>query len=178
MEFNTVIQARRSIRKYHNKEVNHSLIEEMIQSAIMAPSWKNSQTARYHVVTKDEILARIKDDCLPTFNAENVKNAPVLIVTSFIRDCSGYEKTGQPSNELGNYWGCYDLGLHNQNLILKATELGLGTLIIGIRDEERLRKLLNIPTTEIIISVIAVGYPDIFPKAPKRFQVSDITKFY
>lgn len=178
MDFDTVINARRSIRKFHNKKVERKHIEEMLQSAIMAPSWKNSQTARYYVIENEEMLTRIKAECLPPFNAENVKEAPVLIVTSFIKNCSGYDKTGEPSNELGNYWGAYDLGLHNQNLILKATELGLGTLILGIRKEDMFRKLLNIPTAEIIVSVIAVGYPNISPAVPKRYQVSDITKFY
>lgn len=178
MDFDTVINTRRSIRKYQDKKVDRIYIKKIIDSAIMAPSWKNSQTARYHVIEKEEMLTKVKEDCLPTFNAENVKDAPVLIVTSFLKDCSGYDKTGNPSNELGNHWGSYDLGLHNQNLVLKATELGLGTLILGIRQERTLRKLLHIPNEETIVSVIAVGYPDISPQPPKRYQVSDITRFY
>ncbi|MFQ7173914.1 MAG: hypothetical protein ACLRQF_18750 [Thomasclavelia ramosa] len=48
--------------------------------------------------------------CLPEFNQENCKNAPVLIA-SFIPNRSGFERDGTPSNELANGWGCYDLGL-------------------------------------------------------------------
>ena len=54
-------------------------------------------------------------------------------------------------------WGCYDLGLQNENLILKATDLGLSTLIMGLREADRLREILNIPETETIVSVIAIG---------------------
>lgn len=46
---------------------------------------------------------------------------------------------------MGNGWGCYDLGLQNENFVLKAAELGYGTLIMGLRDGEQLRKVLDIP---------------------------------
>ena len=80
--------------------------------------------------------------------------------------------------ELGNGWGCYDLGLQTMNLLLAATELGLGTLVMGIRDEKRIRELLSIPSQETIVSVIAVGYPDIDPLQPKRKSVTDITTYH
>ena len=47
-------------------------------------------------------------------------------------------------------------------MILKATELGLATLIMGIRDEKKIREMLNIPTEEIIVAVIALGIGDTF----------------
>ena len=40
---------------------------------------------------------------------------------TFVKDRSGFEKSGEPSNELGNGWGCYDLGLQTMNLLLAAT---------------------------------------------------------
>ena len=75
-------------------------------------------------------------------------------------------------------WGYYDLGLHNENFILKAKELGLDTLIMGIRNSEAIRKELNIPETETIVSVIAVGYGTVVPNKPKRKNTEDILKFY
>lgn len=178
MELETVIKQRRSIRKYKNEAVNLEKIKQIIQAGIEAPSWKNSQTARYHVITSKELLEEFKTTCLPAFNQENCKDAPVLIVTTFIKNRSGFERDGNPSNELANGWGCYDLGIHNQNMILKATELGLATLIMGIRDEEKIRGMLNISEQEIIVAVIAVGIGDIDPERPKRKAVEDITTFY
>ena len=69
-------------------------------------------------------------------------------------------------------------GLANQNLILKATELGLGTLVMGIRDERAIRDLLEIPVQETIVSVIGVGYPDIEPSMPKRKTIEEVSTFY
>ena len=99
----------------------------MLRCAMEAPSWKNSQTARYHVITSSTILQAMKQEGLAPFNAENTKDAPVLIVTSFVKDVAGFDKDGTPSNELGNLWGAYDLGLHNENLLLKARDLVLST---------------------------------------------------
>ena len=49
MELQTCIDQRRSVRKYMDKPVPRELIREIIQAAIMAPSWKNSQVSRYYV---------------------------------------------------------------------------------------------------------------------------------
>lgn len=157
MELKDAMNKRRSIRKYQKKEVSDAMIETLIEAAIQAPTWKNSQTGRYHVVRSQQMLEKLKWEGLARFNGENAEDAPILIVATFVKDRSGFEKSGEPSNELGNGWGCYDLGLQTMNLLLAATELGLGTLVMGIRDEKRIRDLLSIPPQETIVSVIAVG---------------------
>lgn len=179
MELQTVLENRRSIRAYDpEKKVEKSQIEEMIQAAIYAPSWKNSQTARYYVAMSEEVKEKIRTECMPEMNAAKVQDAPVLIVTTFVGHRSGFERDGQPTNEAGEGWGFYDMGLHNGNLLLKATELGLDTLVIGIRDADKLRSVLSIPETEIVGAVIAVGYRAVDPQMPPRKSVEDIAKFY
>ena len=91
MELNEAIAKRRSIRKYQKKEVAKELIDEMITAAIEAPTWKNSQTGRYHVVMSEEMLEKVKWEGLARFNAENTEEAPVLIVETFVKDRSGFE---------------------------------------------------------------------------------------
>ena len=49
---------------------------------------------------------------------------------------------------------------------------------MGIRDGEKLREVLEIPESEIVVSVIAVGYPAKAPARPKRRAVEDIAKFF
>ena len=85
---------------------------------------------------------------------------------------------GNPVNEAGDGWGYYDLGLQNENLLLKATELGLDTLVMGIRDGEAIREMLNIPETENVVAVIAVGYKAKEANMPKRKEVEEIAKFF
>lgn len=179
MEFNKVVEARRSIRHYDaDQPVSREQIEEMLQAAIQAPSWKNSQTARYYVVMEPQLLETVRTTCLPAFNAVNVSGAPVLIVTSFIKNRSGFNPDGTPSNELGDGWGFYDLGIHNEHLVLKAADLGLDTLIMGIRDADKLRSLLDIPEEETIVAVISVGYRSQDANMPKRKAVAEIARFF
>lgn len=178
MEFQQVIESRRSIRKYNpEQKVTKEQMEELIQAAIMAPSWKNSQTARYYCVMSEEMLEKVRTECLPQFNANNSLGAGALTVTTFVKNRSGYEKTGEPTNELGNGWGLYDLGIANENLILKAADMGLGTLVMGIRDETKLREVLDIPEDQIVVSVIAVGYPTVIPEKKKRKAVEEVAVF-
>ena len=173
MELSTAITNRRSIRKYDTtKNVSKEQIEELISSAIYAPSWKNSQTARYYCAVEPTSIDIIKN-ALPEFNQKRC-NGAALIVTTFVHNCSGFTTQGEPENECGNGWGYYDLGLANQNILLKATDMGLDTLVMGIRDAEIIRKALSIPDEETIVSVIAVGYTDTNPDMPSRKATDEV----
>ncbi|MCD7892553.1 MAG: nitroreductase family protein [Erysipelotrichaceae bacterium] len=173
MEFQDVIESRRSIRKYLDKEVSDEDLKQVLDAAILAPSWKNSQVSRYYVAKSKEMVEKVYR-CLPEFNQNNVKNAPILIVSTIVLNRSGYNKDGTPTNELGNGWGYYDCGLHNMNLVLKATDLGLSTLIMGIRDSEAIKEVFDIPDNQSVVSVISLGYGDIDPQMPKRKTIEDI----
>lgn len=176
MELQKAMEARRSIRKYQKRDVEPEKIEAMIQAAILAPSWKNSQVTRYYVAC-NKTLEEVKS-ALPEFNQRNAENAPVLIVSTIVLNRSGFERSGEPSNELGNGWGYYDCGLQNMNLLLKATELGLSTLVMGIRDAGKLREILHIPEEESVVSVISVGYGDTEAAMPKRKKVEEIVHYF
>lgn len=178
MEFETLMEKRRSVRAYDpEKRVTEEQIKQIIQAGIQAPSWKNSQTSRYYAILDDESCKKFAETCLPAFNIKNSDGAS-LIVTTFVANRVGFDReSGKAVNECGNGWGFYDLGLQNENLILKAKELGLDTLIMGIRDGEKIREMLQIPEQEIIVSVIAVGYGTTEPAKPKRKMPEDILTF-
>ena len=179
MEFTKLVEERRSIRAYQEgTQVEQSVLEELFRTVLQAPSWKNSETGRYYVVTSEEKLKEVKKNCLPEFNQKRCVNAPVLIVTAFEKNLSGVNQEGNPENELGNEWGAYDLGLQNAYLILKAKELGLDTLIMGLRDEEALRKALDIPESQEVASVIALGYRESDVTAPKRKELNQVVTFF
>ncbi|WP_294482077.1 nitroreductase [uncultured Ruminococcus sp.] len=177
MEFQNLIESRRSVRKYAEKEVTREQVEEIIKAAQEAPSWKNQQTSKYYCVLSKEKREEIRTTCFPSFNEQRSLNA-ALIVTAYEKNNVGFDDNGQPINELGNGWGCYDLGLQNMIFMLKARELGLDTLVMGIRDGQKLRAALNIPENEEIGAVLALGYADEEPKKPRRRELSDIAKIF
>ena len=178
MELNQIYAERRSIRSFAaGKKVSRETVEEILQAAAQAPSWKNSQTARNYVVLSESVLSEVRERCLFAANRKNCQNAPVLIVTTFVKGQSGFDNQGNPANELGDQWGAYDLGLHDAYLILKARELGLDTLIMGIRNGEELRKLLQIPQDQQVTAVIALGYRAADPQTPRRKALEETAVF-
>lgn len=177
MEFQSVIEARRSVRAFDaDRTVTKEQVTELVEAGILAPSWKNSQTARYYCLLEHEKCNAFAKECLPDFNSNSAKGA-ALVITTFVANRSGFDRDGNADNEAGNGWGFYDLGMHNENFILKAKEMGLDTLVMGIRDADKIRAFLSIPETEIIVSVIAVGYGAVNPDKPKRKQAEDILQF-
>lgn len=173
-----IAAVRRSIRKYDgSKDVSREELETIIRFAQEAPSWKNQQTSRYHVVCNPDIIAKLRA-CLGGTNPQKTEGTKALIVTSFRRNIVGFNREGEPDNEVGNGWGFYDLGLQNAYLLLKAAEEGLDTLVIGIRDEPSIRALLNIPEDETIAAVIAVGHRAEEPQRPPRKELEKIATFY
>lgn len=179
MEFSQLIESRRSIRNYKkDMQITPDQIRVLIDAAQQAPSWKNTETGRYYAVLSPDMILKIRETALPAFNAERTENAVALIVTSFVKAVSGFRNDQTPENELGDEWGAYDLGLQNENLILKARETGYDTLIMGIRDAGHLRELLDIPENEEIVSVISVGVREDDPKKPVRKPMDEILKFF
>ncbi|MEG0368192.1 MAG: nitroreductase family protein, partial [Coprobacillus sp.] len=79
MELQDVLETRRSIRKYKDAMVSEEDIQSILEAAILAPSWKNSQVTRYRVIKSKDMLESIKGT-LPDFNYQNVKDAPILII--------------------------------------------------------------------------------------------------
>lgn len=175
MELQTCIEQRRSVRKYKNQSVPRELIREIITAATFAPSWKNSQVSRYYVAegnAKKELASYLGE-----FNGRNVQDAPVLIVSMVVNKRSGFTRAGEYETHLKDGFQYYDCGMQSMNLCLKAYELGLATLVMGIYDEAAIRKLFDIDESQIIVAVTAVGYADGETSMPKRKSVDDITVF-
>lgn len=176
----TILSERRSIRKFNPEAtIDNDTINAIIGAAIEAPSWKNQQTSRYHVVVSPEAKSALLE-CLHPINQQTVKDASALVVTTFVKDRVGFDRQGTPDNELGNGWGIYDLGLHNAFFLIKAAELGVDTIVLGLRDADAIRRTLNIPEQETIVAVIGLGQraEDATVVRPKRKTVEDITVFY
>ena len=84
MEFQNLIEKRRSVRKYVERNtVTKDEILSMIKAAQEAPSWKNSQTGRYYCIMDEKNVEQFRRECLPEMNAGKCENA-VLLVSTFV----------------------------------------------------------------------------------------------
>ena len=156
MKFSELIEARRSVRKYAKTEISKDEMTKIVEEALNAPSWKNTETTRYYAAIGDDVKAKIWSDALPGFNAASSENAAALVAVTFVPGESGY-MGDTPANELGEMWGAYDCGLASSYFVLTAKNHGWDTLIMGIRDTAKVKSILGIPEKEILTSVIAVG---------------------
>ncbi len=172
------IKGRRSIRKYKATPVSHDLLNEIIETASYAPSWKHSQIARY-IAVEGALKDQIADECTEMFpgNGVIIKNAPMLIALTFIKGRSGYERDGSFTTAKKDTWQMFDAGIAAEAFCLAAYEKGLGSVIMGIFDEAKAASLLEIPENQELAALIPVGYPDEAPIAPKRKAVTDLLTY-
>jgi len=162
MDLITGIKERRSVRKFEAKKVPHELLEEIVNIAAYAPSWKNTQTARYIVVEDAEKIAALAtEECTLgfTYNIKTMSKAPALVLLTAVTGRCGYEKDGSFTTPKGDKWEMFDAGIAAQTFCLAAHEKGLGTVIMGIFDEEKVGQVVEIPEGQQLEAIIAIGYP-------------------
>lgn len=176
MNFDTVLENRRSIRKYAKAPIEKETIEELVKAASLAPSWKNSQSRRYYAAYSPEAVNYVRNEVLAEMNRTKTENASCYIISCAKKKQSGLGTEDEYANEIEEGWSLYDLGLADENLLLKGYEMGFGTLVMGIRDSSKIREYFKVPEDEIIMSVIAIGKPAIEPVIPKRKDLDEILK--
>ena len=167
MEFKELLAKRRSVRAY-SEGISEEELNRIMEAVLMAPSWKNAQTGRYYAAVTPEAVQEVYD-ALPGFNQKSTVHAAYIVCT-FKKGIVGNPGEGQ------DLWGSYDLGLQNAYLLLKAKEAGYDTLIMGLRDEEKLREIFQIPEDEILLPVIAIGKAAEEPALRPRKTLAEILK--
>lgn len=177
MNVTECLKTRRSIRRYKTDPIDHSVIDSIVSLASYSPSWKNTQITRYIAVEDPSLLAEIADKYTPEYNSNIIRQVPVLMAVAFRKGRSGYERDGSFTTKKGDRWQMFDVGAACQSFCLAAWNQGLGTVIMGVFDEEGISRLLEIPDDQELAALIAIGYPDIEPSAPKRKTVAELLQY-
>ena len=175
MEFKELIEARRSVRKYAPGEISKDEMSAIVGEALNAPSWKNTEVTRYYAAIGAEAKDRLWKEALPGFNVTSTAYAAALVAVTFKKGESGYMGTAA-ANELGEMWGAYDCGLASAYFVLAAKNHGWDSLILGIRDAEKIKALMGIPEDEVVTSVIALGKAAQSAGKPSRKPIGDVLK--
>jgi len=170
MDIFEVIRERRSIRKYRQTPVEAEKLEQVLEAARRAPSWKNGQCWRFLVVDDPQRRAAL----LQAFPEENpgyraIATAPLAIVV-----CADPAESGV---ENGIAYYIADAAIAFEHLCLAAHALGLGSCWMGWFDEGAIRAALGIPETIRVIGITPLGYPDQEPKPRPRKALAEIV-FY
>ena len=180
MEAVQMLKERRSVRKFKDQKVDREILKELVSTATFAPTWANSQTARYNIIDDTEAQAKLAE-CMNgfAFNQKTATRAAGVVIISAVKGLSGYSPAGELDTKKGDTWALFDAGVAAQTFCLAAYEKGLGTVILGIFDEDKVAKAINLPENEVVECIIPYGYPesdDIKP-APKRKTVDEVLRF-
>lgn len=171
-----IIRERRSVRKFEEKEVSEEMINTLLDSVRWAPSWANTQCWEIIVIRDKAIKGNIQNTMIgKNPAAKAIEAAPVLLAICGKLKSSGYYKNEAPT-KFGD-WILFDLGIAAQNICLAAHHLGLGTVVVGMFDHNKVKEILNIPEDHEVAALIPVGYPSQIPSAPKRREINEFTHY-
>ncbi|MGC8720687.1 MAG: nitroreductase family protein [Thermodesulforhabdaceae bacterium] len=176
MELMEAIKTRRSVRNFENKDLSDEQINQLLEAVQWAQSWANTQCWEVIVVRNAETKAKLQET-LPKTNpaSKAMVEAPVVFVICGKLQAAGYYK-GQVTTKFGD-WFMFDLGIASQNLCLRAHDLGLGSVIVGLFDHDKAKAILGVPDGYEVVAMIPVGYPAKVPSAPKRKEIAEFTHY-
>lgn len=174
-----IIRERRSIRKYKDELVSKELLEDIIKDSSFAPSWANTQIARYNVIENPDVIKEIRTRGVNDFvyNVKVLDNAKQVMVLSIKQGKSGKLADDNYATTKAGDWEVFDAGIACQTFCLSAHAHGVGTVIMGVINDAEIKDIIKLPEDEIVSALVVLGYPDENPNAPKRMSVSEISRF-
>jgi len=150
MELKEALLRRRSIRKFAAQPVPEAAIEEMLHAAMSGPSACNRRPWEFYAVSNEAVLAQLRK----ATHFSNM-NAPLAMVV-----CGRLDRA--LPGEMASYW-IQDCSAATQNILLRATDLGLGTVWCGLypqkRGAENAARILGLGENCVPLSLIFVVYP-------------------
>ncbi len=175
MDVMEAIRERRSIRKYEDRNIPEDVLSHILESVRWSPSWANTQCWDIIVVTDNKVKEDLQGSLPPKGNPafKAIVAAPVLLVICGKLNTSGFYKD-IVTTKFGD-WFMFDLGIAAQNICLAAQSYGLGTVIVGLFDHDKAKKVLNVPEDHELVAMIPMGYPAKKSSAPKRREVEEYT---
>ena len=158
MKVSDALAKRRSIRAYLEKEIGRRQIQSLLEAAFMAPSAGDIHPYEVAVLVQQEKRRELAKAC---YDEQFVSDAPVDLVFS-VNEAAASDSYGNRGVSL---YSLLDVGAAVENLMLKATEMGLGTCWVGAFDERQVREVTSAPEACRPVTIVTLGYP----KNPGRF---------
>jgi nitroreductase len=197
MELKRVTEVRRSIRRFKPDPLNAELILELLEAARLAPSGTNLQPWRFMAVTSPLMREKL---AACTYHMSFVGQAPLTMVccadfsslgdrgrrirelaAAGVFDGLDVEKITQTGHRQPNRNDAADLAYLNMNvaiavehMILRGTELGLGSCWVMMFSKKKVMELLELPETLHVLALVPFGYPDQSPAARPRLPLDAI----
>ena len=167
MDFLELAKERYSVRKMTNESVKQEDLNKILEAARLSPTAKNMQRERLLVINTKEGIEKIKQCTSCDFGASTI------IIISYEKDDE------QNESEEAKKYGLIDTGIVATHMCLEATNLGLGTTMVGLFDRELTKKLFNIPAKYQPELLLPIGYIDRKPSIlhEKRKTIEELVEY-
>lgn len=153
MEFKDLVQKRRSHRKFTAEQVDGEDVKLILRAALMAPTSKSVRAWHFIVVEDKDILAQLST--CKDMGGAFLADTPLAVVIT--------------GSEAENDCWIEDGSIAAISMQYQAEELGLGTCWVQMRNRglkeqglnatEVMRQTLNLPESQQILCVVAIGHP-------------------
>lgn len=175
-ELMEVIKARRSVRRYEEKDVPEEVLNSILETVRWSPSWANTQCWEVVVIREKAIRENLKESIFPKNPATNaITQAPLLLAVCGKLKSSGFYNN-VVTTKFGD-WFMFDLGLFTQTLCLAAWNFGLGTVVVGLFDHDKAKGFIKVPEGYELVALIPLGYPAKISSAPHRREIREFVHY-
>lgn len=196
MNFDDVIRNRRSIRKYRPDPVTDEQIAELIGAARLAPSALNIQPWRFIAIRDAQTRKQLAGASASAFLA----NAPLILLSCMdfaamgttserLRELydvnaigkdvyEGFASGALMPKEMDMHWMrtflYHNAAIATENILLKATDMGLGSCWVGHFDQAEVRRIAGLDERYGVLALLAVGHADQQPAPRPRLPLEEI----
>ncbi len=161
MELKEALLKRRSVRKFLDTPVSDEYIDELLHAAMSGPSACNKTPWEFYVIKNGEKLAEVKKA-----SRFSRFDSPLAIVV-----CGNLSRS--LPMQLAEYW-IQDCSAATENILLRATDLGLGAVWCGahpqVRVVKKIKEVLSLPEKHIPLGIIHIGYPAENPEPRDQYD--------
>src|SRR3989338_2394734 len=149
MEFDKVIESRKSVRSFRSKKASWKDVIEAINSALQAPFAGNQNHMNFIIIERQETINRISE----LTNQLWINECGILVIV-----CSDDTHLENLYGERGRIYSRQQSGAAIENLLLKVADLGLSACWVGAFQDEIIKQHLKIPEHIQIEAIIPIGY--------------------
>ena len=158
-----IIKGRRAVRKFKEEGIPTDKLLKILEAGIWAPSGSNIQPWEFIVVMNKETIEKIK------LISPGLFGNPVTVIIICIN-----KERSKKAGKLGETMAIMDISMAAQNMMLMAYSLGIGSCPIVSFSKIAVKELLEIPEYVEPVLMVSLGYPEFWPKPPKRRPLEEV----
>ncbi len=169
MDFDELIRTRYSVRTYDSRPVEDEKLRQVLEAGRVAPTGANKQPVRIYVLRSAKAIEKVRSLTPCAFDA------PVVLLVTVDRDVQ-WKNPFTP----GVFAGEQDASIVGTQMMLKATELGLGTCWVNYFDVNLIHKAFDLPANQTLLYLMPMGYaapgaqPN--PRHTSRLPLADVVR--